>query len=64
MPNKKPGAVSRPGTLREFQFPESTELHGRVKPWVLSLVFSAIVIAVGVYVVGAAILTWSRAVRT
>jgi hypothetical protein len=28
---QKPGAVSRPGTFREFQFPESTESQGRVK---------------------------------
>src|ERR1700719_3618975 len=29
---KKPGAVSRPGTLREFQFPEYTDLRKRVNP--------------------------------
>jgi hypothetical protein len=28
---KKPGAVSRPGTLREFQFHESTDLGAGVK---------------------------------
>jgi hypothetical protein len=28
---KKPGAVSRPGTLREFQFHESTDLGVAVK---------------------------------
>ena len=28
---QKPRAVSRPGTLRQFQFPESTDLQGRVK---------------------------------
>jgi hypothetical protein len=29
--NKKPGAVSRPGANRQFQFHESTDLHGCVK---------------------------------
>jgi len=31
MPNKKPGAGSRPVTLREFQFHEYADFHGRVK---------------------------------
>jgi hypothetical protein len=29
--NRKSGTVSRPGAIREFQFPESTDLRGRVK---------------------------------
>jgi hypothetical protein len=34
---QKPGVVFRPGTSREFQFPESTDLHGRVKRWDLAI---------------------------
>ena len=30
---RKPGAVSRPGTLSEFQFYESSDLRDRVKRW-------------------------------
>ena len=30
-PKQRPGTVSRPGALREFQFHESTDLHDRVK---------------------------------
>jgi hypothetical protein len=31
MRNRKPGAVSRPGAILEFQFHKSTDLGGRVK---------------------------------
>jgi hypothetical protein len=31
MRNRKPGALSRPGAILEFQFPQSTDLGGRVK---------------------------------
>jgi hypothetical protein len=34
---QKPGAVFRPGASREFQFPESTDLHGRVKRWDMAI---------------------------
>jgi hypothetical protein len=33
---KKPGAVSRPGALREFQFPEYSDLLNRVKQTVVA----------------------------